>query len=63
MPVAISFRCPGCKARIKAPVELLGQKRQCPGCKTPFVVRAQVPPDNGPVLVAEGDSVRLVATR
>ncbi len=59
----ISFRCPGCRARIKAPRELLGQRRTCPGCKTPFVVRVQVPPDNGPILVADKEAVRLVRAR
>ena len=59
----ISFRCPGCNARIKAPAELLGQKRQCPGCQTPFVVRIATPPDNGPILVSDGDTVRLVSAR
>jgi hypothetical protein len=63
MPATITFRCPGCNARIKAPAELLGQKRQCPGCKTQFTVRVSTPPDNGPILVSDGDTVRLVAAR
>jgi hypothetical protein len=63
MPVKITFRCPGCNARITAPSELHGQRRRCPGCDTPFVVRVPTPPDNGPMLVADGDTVRLVAAR
>jgi hypothetical protein len=50
MPAAIITRCPGCNARIKAPYQLLGQRRMCPGCGTPFVVRVHVPADTGPVL-------------
>ena len=63
MPAPISFRCPGCNARIKAPAELLGEKRRCPGCNTLFVVRVPTPPDNGPVLVSDGETVRLVMAR
>jgi hypothetical protein len=51
MPATISLRCPRCNARIKAPGQLLGQRRPCPGCKTPFVVRPQPPQDSGPALV------------
>jgi hypothetical protein len=46
----ILLRCPGCNARIKAPVQLLGQQRSCPGCQTPFLVRFHPPEDAGPVL-------------
>jgi hypothetical protein len=53
MVAILTLRCPGCNARIKAPVQLLGQRRQCPGCKTPFVVGPRVPQDAGPVLVPE----------
>ncbi len=49
----ILFRCPACNARIKAPAELLGQRRQCPGCQTPFVVRCEPAEDCGPVLAAD----------
>jgi hypothetical protein len=58
MPTFILLRCPGCKARIKVPPELLGQRRNCPGCHTPFVVRAQVPPDSGPVLAGDDAPAR-----
>lgn len=50
---ALSCRCAGCGARIKAPVQLLGQTRACPGCKRPFVVRSHPPEDCGPMLVME----------
>jgi hypothetical protein len=52
MPAKIILRCPGCKARIKAPSQLLGQRRNCPGCDTPFVVRIQPRQDSDPILVA-----------
>jgi DNA-binding response OmpR family regulator len=32
-------RCPGCGARLKVPVQLLGQSRACPGCRKDFVLR------------------------
>ena len=35
----IRFRCPGCDASIKAPRQLLGRSRDCPGCGRNFVVR------------------------
>ena len=46
MSAKIVFRCPGCDARIKAPVELLGQRRSCPGCKTPMHVKTVEPLKN-----------------
>jgi hypothetical protein len=52
MPARIILRCPGCKARIKAPIELLGTNRTCPGCHTWFVVRNQPIEDSGPLLAA-----------
>jgi len=50
---SIRCRCPACGARIKAPVLLLGQTRNCPGCKLPFVIAIQPPEDEGPKLVME----------
>jgi hypothetical protein len=47
----IRLRCPGCRARITAPPELYGQRRHCPGCLTPFVVRTERPQDSDPMLV------------
>jgi len=54
MPATIIVRCPRCAARIQAPARLLGQRRNCPGCASPLVVRPQAPPDLGPVLVGDG---------
>ncbi len=51
MPVAVYFNCPGCHARIKAPVEFLGTYRDCPGCRIRFMVRNQPRQDAGPLLV------------
>jgi hypothetical protein len=49
----ISFRCPGCQARIKAPARLLGQQRPCPCCGRRLAVRLQAPRDEGPTLVTD----------
>lgn len=50
---AITFRCAGCDARIKAPSQLRGQLRACPGCGHRFVVQAAIPRDEGPALVPD----------
>jgi hypothetical protein len=50
---SITFRCPSCEARIKAPIQLIGQWRACPGCGCRFVVQPQVPDEEGPVLVGD----------
>ena len=51
MDLKITLNCPGCNARIKAPIELTGQRRHCPGCNTPFIVRARPLEDSDPMLV------------
>ncbi|HKI38419.1 MAG TPA: hypothetical protein VKA46_41605 [Gemmataceae bacterium] len=50
-PSSIRFRCPKCAARIKAPRQLIGESRDCPGCGRAFVVPRPIPEDLGPVLV------------
>jgi DNA-directed RNA polymerase subunit RPC12/RpoP len=52
----LSFRCGGCRARIKAPRQMRGQRRACPGCGHRFVVQPQRIEDSGPVLVSEHSS-------
>ncbi len=47
----IRFQCPNCQARIKAPIAMAGQSRQCPGCTQAFVVPRNTPEDCGPILV------------
>jgi hypothetical protein len=54
MAIALIFRCPRCRARIKAPVQLIGQVRLCPGCAELFVVPPQAPDDVGPVVLPDG---------
>jgi predicted RNA-binding Zn-ribbon protein involved in translation (DUF1610 family) len=49
----IAFRCGACNARIKAPFQLRGQTRACPGCGHPFIVRAASPRDADAVLVSD----------
>ncbi len=47
----VTVHCPSCKARIKAPTQLLGQRRRCPGCDAHFLVQLRPPQDEGPALV------------
>jgi hypothetical protein len=55
----ISIRCVGCGARIKAPSQLRGQMRSCPGCGFRFVVQPQRIEDCGPALVTPNSSPSL----
>jgi hypothetical protein len=50
---SISMRCLGCRARIKASFQLLGEYRRCPGCGHPLMVRLQAPPEAGPMIVLD----------
>jgi hypothetical protein len=47
----LHFSCPHCQARIKAPVQLSGQRRNCPGCGHALSVPYTRPEDAGPLLV------------
>jgi CheY-like chemotaxis protein len=49
----IRLRCPGCRARIKAPFQLLGKTRPCPQCGQRLVVQIQAPEDCGPMLSSD----------
>jgi hypothetical protein len=52
MPASsIRFCWPSCRARTKAPIQLRGQGRDCPGCGERFVVPRFVPADAAPILV------------
>jgi hypothetical protein len=53
MSPSIVFPCPGCRARIRAPFQLLGRTRSCPGCGRRFVVRLPAPVAQGPFLVLD----------
>ncbi len=53
MSSLIILRCSACKARIKAPIQLLGQTRACPGCGHRFVVQFAAPEEAGPLLVMD----------
>jgi hypothetical protein len=48
---AIRFRCSKCRARIKAPVQLIGRQRNCPACNHSLTVPCVLPEDAGPHLV------------
>ena len=54
---SFTLHCPSCDARIKAPLQIIGQWRACPGCGCRFVVQPQVPQEEGPVLVGEEQSI------
>jgi len=47
------FSCAGCGARIKASVKMMGETRPCPRCSRAFVVRPEIPEDEGPRLVLD----------
>ncbi len=53
MNSSLHFRCPGCRARIKAPCQLLGQTRPCPNCGRRLIIQFKAPEDSGPVLIHE----------
>jgi CheY-like chemotaxis protein len=50
----IRCRCRACGSRIKAPKQLLGQKRPCPGCGRAFLL-ALPQEDEGTMLVADNE--------
>ncbi len=66
----VSFSCPTCRARIKAPKELLGKRRKCPGCGHALIVfdpAAEIeqagpilPPDVGPILIADSETIDML---
>jgi hypothetical protein len=47
----ISFRCLSCNARLRAPAQLQGLSRNCPGCGRRVTVPSTRIQDAGPVLV------------
>jgi hypothetical protein len=52
----VRFCCPWCRAKIKAPRELVGERRDCPRCGHAFFVPRHASQDVGPVLVlVEGE--------
>jgi hypothetical protein len=55
VPTSIRIRCFVCRARIKAPVQLLEKVCPCPGCGKEILVRPQGPPDSGPILLLDED--------
>jgi hypothetical protein len=56
----IRFHCSGCLARIKAPVQLCGHQRTCPGCRQTVTVPYPTLDDAEPVLVPVDAQVKLV---
>jgi hypothetical protein len=58
--LALRFHCPQCHASIKAPHQLSGQRRNCPGCSHSFLVPRRLHEDAGPVLVPVEKEDRFV---
>jgi DNA-binding response OmpR family regulator len=50
---AIRVCCPGCGARIKAPVQMLGLRRPCPRCNQMLTIKRDPPQDEGPRLLLD----------
>jgi len=53
MSKAIFLRCHACRARIKAPIKLLGEIRSCPRCGQAVRIRIQPPEDCGPLIIRD----------
>jgi CheY-like chemotaxis protein len=51
MQSTLIVQCCRCAARIKAPIQLLGQTRKCPGCGQPVMIRLKPPIDAEPLLL------------
>jgi CheY-like chemotaxis protein len=49
----LRIRCPGCFARIKAPVQLVGKMRDCPKCGERIFIHRGPPEDCGPALMCD----------
>ena len=49
----LRIRCPGCYARIKAPVQLVGKARECPICGESIFIHRGPPEDCGPALLSD----------
>ena len=47
----IQLVCSGCKARIRAPRQLIGSNRPCPRCRAPLAVRVALPSEQDICLV------------
>jgi CheY-like chemotaxis protein/DNA-directed RNA polymerase subunit RPC12/RpoP len=60
MQPSIQIRCSGCNARIKAPAELIGQTRGCPGCGQRLLIQRKPPEDSEP-LVLDADWMALTS--
>jgi hypothetical protein len=53
MQSTLIVQCCRCAARIKAPIQLLGQTRKCPGCGQPVMIQFKAPVDAEPLLLHE----------
>jgi hypothetical protein len=58
----ISFLCPSCRARLRAPAHLAARTCPCPVCRCSVNVPVRTPAEEAPVLVLD-DGHRLPRTR
>jgi len=49
----LSFKCPGCGATIRAPRQLIGTSRPCPGCGHKLAINVPMPSDSDIHLVGD----------
>jgi hypothetical protein len=54
MSERVSFHCPYCNSRLRAPARSLGRSSPCPSCKKTVTVPAVIPEEAGPLLVWDG---------
>jgi hypothetical protein len=53
MPDRVTFHCPECNQRLRAPLRLVGRTSPCPGCQAPITVPPQAPEEAEPLLVMD----------
>jgi hypothetical protein len=58
MSERISVECPSCRARLRAPLKLIGRSRPCPACRVVVAIRPSVPDEAEPVLIMDDDEPR-----
>lgn len=61
MTTTVSFRCRNCQAQLRAPIQLIGRWKPCPGCQNRLVVPARPLPDSGPVLVFDDRALSAIS--
>jgi len=57
MKSRISFRCPGCNARLRASIDFIGRSCPCPKCRAEVQVQPLPPTEEAPILVLDSGLV------